>query len=62
MTQHGLGLDEPDADVGGGDPVLEDVVGEEALGRGAALEQGHEDLAILDGEHLAELCAANDLE
>lgn len=62
MTQHGLGLHEPDADVGGGDPVLQDVVREETLGRGSTLEQRHEHLAVLDGEHLAELRAADDLK
>jgi len=37
MTQHGFGLDEPQSDVCGQDPILQDLVGKEILGRRSSL-------------------------
>jgi len=55
VAQHGLGLDEPQPNVRGQDPILQDLVGEEVLGRGAALSEGNHDLAVFNRQNLGEL-------
>ncbi len=61
MPQHGLSLDKSQPDVGGLDPPLQHLAGEDVLRGGAALEQRHKHFSVLDGQNLGELRGADDL-
>ena len=54
MTQHGLGGDEPQADVGGDDPASEGVAAQRVLGRWSPGRQAYVDFSVFDRKYLVE--------